>query len=98
MEKVINLQWRPTKSHKNHLDNWNHFTEEGQVGEYPEDVAKEKLADFPDNFVEYKQPAPATKKAKPQPGNPIKDEKPEEPKKVEDEPDKALKDANTKRK
>ena len=63
MGKMIKLQFKPAKSHKNHLDSHNHFTEEGQVGEYPEDIAKEKLADFPNNFSVYKQDVPPKKKA-----------------------------------
>lgn len=89
--KTIKLQFRPAKGHKNHLDNWNHFTEDGQVGEYPEDIGKQKLIDFPLNFTEYRQPAAPKKKAKPMPWD-----KPE--KKVEDEPDKMMKEEKTKTK
>jgi hypothetical protein len=96
-EKIIKLQFKPTKIHKNHLDNYNHFTKEGQVGEYPEEIAKEKLADFPNNFIVYKQPAPPKITAKKLPGNPIKD-KTNQPKKVEDEPDKMMKEEQTKKK
>ena len=60
---MLNLQFKKYPGHLNHLDNWNHFTEDGQVGEYPEEIGKEKLADFPNNFVEYKQPEPPKKVA-----------------------------------
>jgi len=92
-EKMIKLQFRPSKSHRTHNDVWNVFIEDGQVGEYPADVAKQKLVDFPLNFTEYKQEAQPKKVAKPQP----KIEKPAE-KKVEDEPDKGLKESKTKTK
>jgi hypothetical protein len=91
-ERTIKLQFKPSKSHKNHLDDWNHFTKDGQVGEYPYDVGKGKLADFPLNFTEYKQPAEPKKIAKP-----ILDPF-EKPKKVEDEPDKMMKTFRTKTK
>ena len=94
-EKMIKLQFRKVKSHLNHLDNWNHFTEDGQVGEYPEEIGKEKLADFPLNFTEYMGER-AKKKAKPVK---LKKEEPDqEPKKVEEEPNKILKESETKTK
>ena len=64
-EKMVKLQFKPTKSHRNHLDDWNHFTQDEQVGEYPESVAKEKLADFPLNFKIYREQNAPEKKAKP---------------------------------
>ena len=90
--RTIKLQFKPAKSHKNHLDDWNHFTKDGQVGEYPHEIGKQKLVDFPLNFTEYKQPAEPKKVAKPVP------EQFEKPKKVEDEPDKMLKAFKTKTK
>ncbi len=104
MSKTVKLQWKPTKSHNNHLDDWNHFTQEGQVGEYPEEIAKEKLADFPNNFVVYKAVEKPKKKAQPQPGNlPEEEQQPEEKeedkeKAVEEAPDKMQKDEQTKKK
>lgn len=91
-ERTIKLQFKPSKNHKNHLDDWNHFTKDEQVGEYPYEVGKEKLADFPLNFTEHKQSAEPKKTAKR-----TWAEK-EEPKKVEDEPDKMLKAFRTKTK
>ena len=89
--KTIKLQFKPAKGHKNHNDEWNVFTKDGQVGVYPEEIGKQKLIDFPLNFIEYNQPAPPKNKAKPLPG-------PAEPKKVEEEPDKSLKGSSTKTK
>lgn len=45
----MKLRFKATKSHRNHYDNWNSL-KDGGVGEYPDDVGKEKLRDFPDNF------------------------------------------------
>ena len=94
-EKLVKLVFDPSKSHRTHNDEWNVFTEKGQVGEYPESVAKEKLADFPLNFKVYREAIEPEKKAKPQP-KPIEEE--EQPKKVKDEPDKMDKGAKTKTK
>ena len=59
MQKTIKLKFKKLKNYKNHLDNWNHFTEDGQVGEYPYDVGKQKLADFPLCFTEvHSRPEP----------------------------------------
>lgn len=52
MEKTIKLKFKKLKNYKNHLDDWNHFTEDGQVGVYPETIGKQKLADFPLCFTE----------------------------------------------
>lgn len=54
------------------------------MGEYPYEVGKQKLIDFPLNFTEWKQSTAPKRKAKQF-----------EPKKVEDEPDKALKGPGT---
>lgn len=85
--RTIKLQFRPAKGHKNHLDDWCHFTQDGQVGVYPYEVGRKKLIDYPLNFTEWKQPTIPKKKAKQI-----------EPKKVEEEPDKALKGEGTKTK
>jgi len=89
-EKKVKLQFKPSKSHRNHNDIYNLFTKEGQVGEYPESVAKEKLADFPLNFEVYREVKEPVAKAMPQPKF--------EPKKVQDEPDKMDKGSKTKTK
>ncbi len=52
MEKTIKLKFKKLKNYKNHLDDWNHFTEDGQVGIYPEKIGKQKLVDFPLCFME----------------------------------------------
>ena len=86
-QKMIKLQFKKVKSHLNHADDWNHFTEDGQVGEYPEEIGRQKLVDFPNSFTEYKQPEAPKKKAKPQPK-----------KTIEEAPDKSLKESGTKKK
>lgn len=82
--RKIKLQFRPAKGHTTHLDDWCHFTQDGQVGEYPYEIGRQKLQDFPLNFIEWKQPTTPKKKAKQF-----------EPKKVKEEPDKSLKESGT---
>jgi len=97
MSKIVKLVFKPAKSHKTHNDEWNLFTKEGQVGAYPEEVADQKLADFPNNFSIYRGEEKPKAKAMPMEKG-LKEDKLEEPKKVGEEPDKALKTEKTKSK
>ena len=51
--KKVKLLFKASKSHRTHNDDYN-VLYDGDIGEYPEDVAKLKLRDFPLNFSEVK--------------------------------------------
>lgn len=59
----MKLQFKATRSHRNHYDNWN-VLKDGEVGEYPDDIGKEKLQDFPLNFTELKPKREKVKEVK----------------------------------
>jgi len=84
----MKLQFKSTKSHRNHYDDWN-VLKDGEVGEYPDDVGKEKLIDFPLNFSEFKP-----KEVKPTREKP--DEVKQDESVAEKAPDKSMKSKRTK--
>jgi len=76
----MKLQFKSTKSHRSHYDDWN-VLKDGEIGEYPDDIGKDKLRDYPNNFIEFKP-----KKEKVKPDESI----------VEKAPDKSMKSKRTK--